>query len=325
MINRENLKLSRQFLRERALYNRLSKESVRLEETWIRYLLEWADEIPFEKVHKIKPLFPEYLLSARIEGEKKQFSVNYTKKVLATARRFFLWLVTKNKSLKKQIDAEFLSILQPQRFSTENKDHEAVTIEEILGIASATTETLREKRIQAFACLLFSSGMRVGAGVTTPIRAINLQEMSIQQFPSLGVKTKFHKQETTYLLEIPELTKKITEWDNLVRNELPEASCWFAPISPKTGWFDPNICEVGEHRNSRVNKDLKDWLIKNNLPYHSPHKFRHGHDVYAIKKAKTVAELKAISQNLMHSNLSITDGIYGILSREDRKKYITGL
>jgi hypothetical protein len=57
----------------------------------------------------------------------------------------------------------------------------------------------------------------------------------------------------------------------------------------------------------------------------SKNKFRHGHAVYSIKLAKTVAELKAISQNLMHSNLSITDGIYGILSREDRKNYITNL
>jgi len=36
-------------------------------------------------------------------------------------------------------------------------------------------------------------------------------------------------------------------------------------------------------------------------------------------------DVTAISQNLMHSNLSITDGIYGILSKEDRKNYITNL
>jgi hypothetical protein len=36
-------------------------------------------------------------------------------------------------------------------------------------------------------------------------------------------------------------------------------------------------------------------------------------------------ELKAISQNLMHSNISITDGIYGGLSEKDIKKQITTL
>jgi site-specific recombinase XerD len=56
------------------------------------------------------------------------------------------------------------------------------------------------------------------------------------------------------------------------------------------------------------------------LPYHSPHKFRHGHAVYALKMAKKgVFALKAVSQNLMHENLSITDGIYGIMAETDVK------
>lgn len=43
------------------------------------------------------------------------------------------------------------------------------------------------------------------------------------------------------------------------------------------------------------------------LPYHSPHAFRHGHAVYALKLAENISQLKAISQNLMHANLSTTD------------------
>jgi hypothetical protein len=41
--------------------------------------------------------------------------------------------------------------------------------------------------------------------------------------------------------------------------------------------------------------------------------------------AKDIAALKAVSQNLMHSNLSITDGVYGILSEMDVRGRITGL
>ena len=36
-------------------------------------------------------------------------------------------------------------------------------------------------------------------------------------------------------------------------------------------------------------------------------------------------ELKAISQNLMHSSISITDGIYGNLTNEDVKETIANL
>jgi hypothetical protein len=61
------------------------------------------------------------------------------------------------------------------------------------------------------------------------------------------------------------------------------------------------------------------------LLYYSPQKFRHGNAVYSIKLAKDIAALKAVSQTLMHSNLSITDGIYGILSEIDIRKQIDRL
>jgi hypothetical protein len=47
--------------------------------------------------------------------------------------------------------------------------------------------------------------------------------------------------------------------------------------------------------------------------------------VYALKNAKDVPALKAVSQNLMHSNLSVTDGVYAILSKTDIKEQIKSL
>ena len=82
---------------------------------------------------------------------------------------------------------------------------------------------------------------------------------------------------------------------------------------------------VGENRGQRARKDLEDWLERVGLPYHSPHKFRHGFAVFAIKHANDMSDMKAISQNLMHANISITDGIYGGLSDMDIKKQITSL
>ena len=82
---------------------------------------------------------------------------------------------------------------------------------------------------------------------------------------------------------------------------------------------------IGRYWNIRARKDLEDWLKRVDLPYHSPHKFRHGNAVYSLKRVKDVAKLKAISQNLMHANLSVTDGVYGILSETDVKKQIISL
>jgi len=44
-----------------------------------------------------------------------------------------------------------------------------------------------------------------------------------------------------------------------------------------------------------------------------------------LKKAKDVSALKAISQNLMHENLSMTDGVYGIRTNMDVRDQIKNL
>lgn len=47
--------------------------------------------------------------------------------------------------------------------------------------------------------------------------------------------------------------------------------------------------------------------------------------MYALKNANNVATLKAISQNLMHANLSVMYGVYWVLSETDVKKQIVSL
>jgi site-specific recombinase XerC len=325
MICRGNWKIINTYLKYRLEVDQVSEVTVNLELTWLRHLLEWADEVPFEHIPQKRPTLPEYLKKARLDGKQKSLSIAYTKKVLSASKRFFIWLIANKKGYKHVFSYAWLNSLKYARFIDNDTEHEAVTLEEILAIANAPTRNMRDKRIQAAAVFWFLSGIRIGAFVTLPISAIDLNELSIKQWPSLGVKTKFHKRDTTYFLNIPELINTIKEWDCLVRKELPGNAYWFAPLSPETCWFDPRVREAGKHRSNRASKDLKEFLISAGLKYHSPHKFRHGNAVESIKRCKTVTDLKAVSQNLMHSNLSITDGIYGILSREDRQNVITKL
>jgi hypothetical protein len=46
-------------------------------------------------------------------------------------------------------------------------------------------------------------------------------------------------------------------------------------------------------------------------------KFRHGREIYALLRGEHVGDLKAASQNLMHSSLQVTDSICSVLSMED--------
>ena len=165
----------------------------------------------------------------------------------------------------------------------------------------------------------------VGAFVTLPVEAVDLEELTVKQWPKLGVRTKFGKHATTFLLPITDLLKAVRGWDDEVRGVCGNKGLWFAHVSPETGLKVPKVNKAGDHRSSIACRDLRKWLKKSGLPYHSPHKFRHGHAVYALSMAKDVAALQAVSQNLMHENLTFTDGVHGILSDRDVRQQIVGL
>ena len=61
------------------------------------------------------------------------------------------------------------------------------------------------------------------------------------------------------------------------------------------------------------------------LPYRSAHKFRHGHAVYGLLRARTMADYKVPSENTMHADIRTTDDTYAVLSSEEVKRRIAGL
>ncbi len=68
MINRKNWKLSKKYLKYRGSVDQLSSGSLRIDATYIRYLLEWAGEHPFRDARIILPALPEFLLKKRLDG-----------------------------------------------------------------------------------------------------------------------------------------------------------------------------------------------------------------------------------------------------------------
>ena len=56
-----------------------------------------------------------------------------------------------------------------------------------------------------------------------------------------------------------------------------------------------------------------------------PHALRRGHALWALTNANSVADLKAVSQNLMHKSLFTTDEIYGMLTESDTRERVINL
>jgi len=172
---------------------------------------------------------------------------------------------------------------------------------------------------------MFVSGMRIGALVTLPLKAIDIENRTILQYPSLGVHTKNYKPGKTFLFPIPEIIEKLKEWDEEVRSILSEDGFWFAPLSPETGEIDTKNTKLNDTRVALLRKNMVSWFQKNGIPYHSPHKFRHGHVHYGQSHAKNQADYKAVSQNVMHSSTGITDQFYSNMDDEMKKNRIDSM
>lgn len=236
MIHRGNWLAVNRYLKYRSEVDRVSNSTIRLEKTWLRHLILWAGDIAFFKAPKIRPTFPQYIISARLDGTGEEFSQIYLDKVISTSKRFFKWL-SRNQSGFSFKRSNYLDTLRAPKIDPKPHDHEAVSINEILEIANAPTITLSEERIQAAAVLWFLSGIRIGAFVTLPIKAVEIENRSIMLWPSLGVKTKFNKHSTVFLFEIPELLEVVTAWDIKVNQSLNPDDLWFAPFTPGTRKF----------------------------------------------------------------------------------------
>lgn len=324
MINKSNWKTVRKYLAYRVEVDQIAEASMRKEETHLRHVLNWAQEASFRHADTIRPTLPVYLLSARLDGENGQLSAGYIKKALATARLFFGWLMD-NEAGYKHIKQSWIKTIKARRLANLPRNTEAVTLDEILAIAARPVFTIQERRARAGMVFLFLSGMRIGAFITMPLQAVDIPNRAVYQYPSLGVKTKNGKAAKTFLLDIPELLKIVQIWDDEIRAVLPSTGFWFAPLSPVTGGIDTSAAQVGKHRITLARRDFQNWLKQENLPYHSPHKFRHGHIHYGLEHAKSTADYKAVSMNVMHANMEITDGFYSNLRDDEIQNRISTL
>ncbi|MBI5951913.1 MAG: hypothetical protein HY865_09665 [Chloroflexi bacterium] len=334
MINRENYHDVHAYLHYLDR-RQLDPATVKRARGHLRHLLEWADETPLTKARAIDPSFPAYLAmpSARIAQPfnasfpERRLAPSSIIKCLANARQFFEYAHNEWSLRYKSITISWVELLQPPRqLRAESRlaVREYWSLEDVQKIAAVSTETLREQRGQVAVCMLYLSGMRAEALATLPIHCVDLTTGAIKQLPEAGVKTKNRKAAITYLLPIAELHDVVARWDQRVRSQLPAGALWYATLTSDGMQVTPTL-EAYAQRYNIIEHDVKLICQRAGVPYKSPHKLRHGHAVYGLKNARTLEELKAVSQNIMHASMTITDGVYANLLGNEVQSVITSL
>jgi integrase len=328
MINRENYLMVRRNLEYRARVIQNDMHTVGTYWQSLKHLLQWAERRSFKDAPKLIPAFPEYLLTARNkrqeddQPEDKPLTPKYMGKVLSHARAFFEWARLYERGYNGITEA-WIKTLQVRRSAgTQSRLQERSywRLEDIRKIIAIKPENLREERDIAAIAFLFISGMRIGAFVTLPAACVDLTRRRVMQLPEMGVQTKNHKAAVTFLLPIPDLQAVVQNWDDRLKR-LGEQFNWYPSLNTD-GWagtkLKPGILK-GSYRGraEAFVEGLKLICDRAGVPYKSPHKIRHGHGVYGVKRARNMGELKAFSQNMMHAHVGITDGIYGKLAEDE--------
>lgn len=290
---------------------------------FLRHLLEWADAIPLGHAYRIDQVLPVYLLTARNDGRTTPLSYETVYKNLATVRRFYAYAIMMWASRYK-LPPGWVETLTPRSKPQPSlDDHRFYTLDEIKAIAAVAVETLREERGQAGACMMFLSGIRPDALASIPLQCVDLPNRRLFQIPSMGIRTKNDKAAITYLLDIPEVFERLQSWDRRVRQMTP-TSLWYANLS-QDGLRMVETPSAFEGRALTVAKDIRLICDRAGVKYKSPHKFRHGHIVHARSLARTMEEAKAVSQNVMHSDIVITDKVYSTLQTSKVQSTILNL
>ena len=293
-----------------------SEATVKRNRLRLRHVLEWAKEISLSEAPDIRPVFPQYIKkTTRANSSSIPLSPAGIERTCQTARSFFGWLHQHHKRQYAALTPKWVETIQPPRMPSKLKaKREVVTLEMVRTLIALPDDgNLRLRRDKAAAAFLFLSGIRAGAFCTLPICCIDISARTVRQDPAMGVRTKNGKAAVTHLLDIPDLLAVVEEWDAYIRTQLPPSGLWYPVLAGSFGRLRIRDASAGKFRYETVRQNIRRLFKLAGLPPMSPHKFRHGHAVFGLTHSKNPADYKAVSMNLMHTNLGITDSIYAML------------
>jgi integrase/recombinase XerD len=244
---------------------------------------------------------------------------------LRQVRQFFAWL-SGQAGYKSRITADsisYLSLNRKEQQMVRNRgpvDYPSIPYVKRL-VESISLDSEIGRRDRALVSFLLLTGMRDQAVVSLPIGCFDPENLTVDQDPSRGVKTKFSKRIVTRLMVFDRLLLiEIQSWyEHLVNQRLLGAG---DPLFPRTrvvqdtsalSFVSAGVEPVFWQTAGPVREILRQRASSAGLQYYKPHSFRHACAQHGIRSCQSPEQVKALSQNLGHEDVATTLTSYGTL------------
>ena len=262
-----------------------------------------------------------------MDGEQGKLAPATLKKIVQTIKRFFTWLKLAYVREYRDLALSWIEALRPPRGIELSMEHVFVTpgeVQQIIGFKSL----LRIWLCAAIKLRPPCSFCRACAPAPLP-RCPSPQLIYPVARSSNGRRWVWIPRTANRLRLICWTSLSCWlppgQWDDLIRTQLPPTAMWYTPVIGQWGEQGLSPAAPGMNRGQAVAKRMRHLFQVVGLPPKSPHQFRHGHAVYALQHAKTMADYKAVSMNLMHEDIRVTDGIYAPLAGHEVQDRIASL
>ncbi|MFH0702096.1 MAG: tyrosine-type recombinase/integrase [bacterium] len=299
---------------------------------------EFSNFEDFKNFNKKRAIEYKKWLEEKIDPRtSNKISLTTVYHYIRNLREFFEWLAIQPTYKSKILltDVDYLKLPKKQaRIATSSKREDFPTIEQIKkAVESIKINSEIDLRDKALLSFTLSSGMRDKAIITLPIGCFVKDRMQINQDPKFGVQTKFSKTILSYLFRFDEdMVKYFLDWYEYLRTDKFFGNA--DPIFPKNKVinaenslsFISNEVEPKFWQSATSIRDIfKQRFEKAGIKYFSPHTFRHTAILTALSKCRNGQEIKAISQNFGHENVSTTLTAYGTLNQTQMHETISGM
>lgn len=257
---------------------------------------------------------------------------------LKSVQQFLIWLNGqpgyKRKYTQYDVGVLNLKLNKVREIMSAKKIIDLPTVADTIQIIkSIKSENPVDYRDQAVYAVLLCAGVRSDTLISLPISSLNIENMTLDLNPAMGVRTKFGEHTFTKVFNHDKkLIQIILDWRSYLVNQLGFKP--MDPLFPKTDQTPDKDCIIYTNKNlthdfwkneSSLTNMMRKRASAAGLTYFHPHLYRHSAILISTRKTKTPEEFKALSQNYSHKSILDTLLSYAPVSIEEQLEILKKL